>query len=132
MVGSRLVRVGPDLTVSDNVPFQAGKGRDDFTEPCCWYSDFEVIVFSGGITGEQLQRPTGRDIPRGADRRHALRDFTGCLRFPELVDLGARKRPPCCAHESGSGLANARRWTRKRSTPGYFSPREVTTKLFAA
>ena len=49
MVVSRLVRVGPDLTISDNVPFKAGKRCHDFIESCGWYGDFEIIVSSGGI-----------------------------------------------------------------------------------
>jgi hypothetical protein len=67
MVGSRLIRVWPDLTVSDDIPFEAGKRCYDFIEPCCWYTDFEVIVFSGGTAGEQLQRPTGGPITGGGN-----------------------------------------------------------------
>ena len=49
MVGSRLVRVGPDLTISGNIPFEARKRCYDFTESCRRYGDFEVIMSSGGI-----------------------------------------------------------------------------------
>jgi hypothetical protein len=45
-------------------------------------------MFSGGVGGEQLERPTGRDVPLGSHPRHTLCDFTGCPRFPEFVDLG--------------------------------------------
>src|SRR4029079_997546 len=101
------------------------------TESYCWYGYFEIIVFAGSVAGEQLQRPPGRDVPRGGHRRHSLCDFTGRPSFPEFVDLGDGELPPGHAQASGSGLAVARRWTRKRSTPGYFSPRDVTAKLLA-
>jgi len=67
MVVCRLVRVGPDLTVSHDIPAKAGKCRHCYTESYCWYGDFEIVVLSGGAAGEQLQRPTGRDLPRAIE-----------------------------------------------------------------
>ena len=72
---------------------KAGKCDHGLAESYCWYGDFEIVVFAGGVAGEQLQRPPGRDVSRGGDPRHTLCDFTGRPCFPEVVDLGVGKLP---------------------------------------
>ena len=61
MVVCQLLGVRPDLTVSHDIPFKPGKCRHYFTESCCWYSDFEIVVFAGGVAGVGVDR---------RDRRH--------------------------------------------------------------
>ena len=64
IVVCQLLGKRPDLTVSHDVPLKAGKCGHDFAESYCWYRDFEIVVFAGSVTGQQLQRPPGRDVQR--------------------------------------------------------------------
>jgi hypothetical protein len=69
----------PDPTVSRDVPLEleTGKRGHNLAESCCRHADLEIIVVAGSVSGEQLQRPSGRDVPWGVDVRKPLSDFTG-------------------------------------------------------
>src|SRR5262249_21967713 len=83
MMARRLLRKRPDPPVADNVPLVVGERGDDLAESRAWDADFQIVVRPRAGAGKQVERPPGRDIPRGGDTRHSLRDLAGSPRIPE-------------------------------------------------
>src|SRR4029077_7394290 len=78
-----LLRKRPNPPAADNVPLEVGERSDDLAESRTWDADFKIVVRPCAGAGKQVERPPGRDIPRGGDTRHSLRDLGGSPRFPE-------------------------------------------------
>src|SRR6478609_6354252 len=100
MMAGRLLRKWPDPPAADNVPLEVGERSDDLAESRTWDTDFKIVVRPCAGAGKQVERPPGRDIPRGGDTRHSLRDLGGSPRFPEPDAL---RLGQCTSnHRSGS------------------------------
>src|SRR6478609_295462 len=83
MMAGRLLRKWPDPPAADNVPLEVGERSDDLAESRTWDTDFKIVVRPCAGAGKEVERPPGRDIPRGGDTRHSLGDLGGSPRIPE-------------------------------------------------
>ena len=82
MMARRLLRKRPDPPAADNVPLEVGERSDDLAESRTWDTDFKIAVRPRAGAGKQVERPPGRDIPRGGDTRHSLPDLGWNPRLP--------------------------------------------------